>query len=153
MAVVVRRFEARDVPALLRFGRNFHSTTPVKDDIPFDVNSLAEFIASAYDSEMIGIWVAEVDGEVVGSTGAILYPMYFNHNALVGQEIWWWLEPKSRGSGAAKKMHEAIEDWAREKGAIVLFMIALHNDSVETMGKLYARSGYKPTERTFAKRL
>ena len=153
MSVVVRPFEAKDVPALLKFGRNFHNSTPIKDEIPFDVNSLADFIANSYDSETVRIWVAEVNGELVGSCAATIYPMYFNYNGLVSQELWWWLEPKARGSGAGKALYNAIEDWSREKGAIVLFMIALNNDTVETMGKLYARSGFKPMERTFVKRL
>ena len=40
---------------------------------------------------------------------------------------------------------------AKENGAAAIFMIALDDDRVEKTSKFYARAGYKPLERTFAK--
>jgi len=39
------------------------------------------------------------------------------------------------------------------KQAAAMFMVALDNDRVETMVKLYGRLGYTPTERAFVKGL
>jgi hypothetical protein len=50
-------------------------------------------------------------------------------------------------------MYKDIENWALDSGAVALFMIALHNDNVERMAKLYKRSGFRPMERTFVKGL
>jgi GNAT superfamily N-acetyltransferase len=69
----------------------------------------------------------------------------------VAQELWWWLTPASRGSGAGGKMFKQIEQWAQEKGAKALFMIALEDDRAAKMEKVYARAGFKPLERTFIK--
>jgi hypothetical protein len=46
------------------------------------------------------------------------------------------------GSGVAQRMYKDIENWALDSGAVALFMIALHNDNVERMAKLYKRSGF-----------
>jgi N-acetylglutamate synthase-like GNAT family acetyltransferase len=69
----------------------------------------------------------------------------------VAQELWWWLTPASRGSGAGGKMFKQIEQWAQEKSAKALFMIALEDDRAAKMEKVYARAGFKPLERTFIK--
>ena len=48
-------------------------------------------------------------------------------------------------------MFKQLEQWAQEKGAKALFMIALEDDRAAKMEKVYARAGFKPLERTFIK--
>ena len=54
-------------------------------------------------------------------------------------------------SAAPFSLYKTLEDWAKENGAAAIFMIALDDDRVEKTSKFYARAGYKPLERTFAK--
>ncbi len=153
MSVVVRPMTETDLPAYLKMAAAFHEDCPVSDLMPFDPEGTAEFLTNLIGNENFRAIIAEVDGEPVGITGAALYPMFFSPENFVVQEMWWWLSPAHRGSGVAQRMYKDIENWALDSGAVAVFMIALHNDNVERMAKLYSRSGFRPMERTFVKGL
>lgn len=153
MDVVVRPIAEADLPAYLEMAAAFHKDCPVRDLMPFDPEGTAEFLTNLIGNENFRAVIAEVDGKPVGITGAALYPMFFSPENFVVQELWWWLSPDHRGSGVAQRMYKDIENWAMDSGAVAVFMIALHNDNVERMAKLYSRSGFRPMERTFMKGL
>lgn len=149
--MIVRRATAEDLPQYAVLARSFHAASPMHNVIPFDAEGYAQFYLRALEQSNVGLWLAEIDAEVVGIAGALLYPMYFSPDSLVAQELWWWLTPKSRGSGAGAKMFKQIEDWAKENGAAAVFMIALEDSRAKKMERLYARAGFRPMERTFIK--
>jgi GNAT superfamily N-acetyltransferase len=131
----------------------FVATTPVNHLIPFDRECTAAFVEGALENEDMVVLVAEDAGELIGITAAITYPMYFNPAKLVAQELWWYIKPDARGGTASKLLFQEIEKWGMSKQAAAMFMVALDNDRVETMVKLYGRLGYTPTERAFVKGL
>ena len=149
--MIVRTATADDLPQYIELARMFHVASPMHNVIAFDDKGYSQFFLNALEQPTVGIWLAEIDGEVVGIAGALLYPMYFSPNNLVAQELWWWLTPKSRGSGAGAKMFKQIEDWAKDNGAAAVFMIALEDSRAKKMEHLYARAGFRPMERTFIK--
>jgi len=153
MSVTVRPATVDDIPCYMDLAEAFVATTPVSHIIPFDRTGTAAFIESALDNENIIVLVAEDDGKLIGITAAIAYPMYFNPAKLVVQELWWYIKPDERGGSASKLLFQEIEKWGMSKQAEAMFMVALDNDRVETMVKLYGRLGYTPTERTFVKEL
>jgi len=131
----------------------FVATTPVNHLIPFDRECTAAFVEGALENEDMIVLVAEDAGELIGITAAIAYPMYFNPAKLVAQELWWYIKPDARGGTASKLLFQEIEKWGMSKQAAAMFMVALDNDRVDTMVKLYGRLGYTPTERAFVKGL
>lgn len=149
--MIVRKAAESDLPEYLTLAQAFHAASPMHGAIEFDVSGYSQFYLSSLQNDSVGIWLAEVDGEIVGIGGAVAYPLYFNPSALVVQELWWWLTPASRGSGAGKQMYKQIEQWAKDKNASALFMIALEDERAKKMENLYIRSGFKPLERTFIK--
>lgn len=153
MSVTVRPATVDDIPCYMDLAEAFVATTPVNHIIPFDRDGTAAFIKSALDNENIIVLVAEDDGKLIGITAAIAYPMYFNPAKLVAQELWWYIKPDERGGAASKLLFQEIEKWSMSKQAEAMFMVALDNDRIETMVKLYGRLGYTPTERTFVKGL
>jgi GNAT superfamily N-acetyltransferase len=122
----------------------------MNDVAEYDPIKTRAFLSASLENDDILLLVGEIDGEVVGVTSCLLYPLYFSQ-AQVGQELWWWLTPKARGSGIGKVMFQAIETWAKDKGASALFMIALEDERAAAMEKVYFRAGFKPLERTFIK--
>ena len=149
--MIVRRATAADLPEYVVLGRRFHAASPVSTAIPFDPEGFGIFYLNALQNPDAGLWLAEQDGKMIGGAGAIIYPMFFSPSNFVVQELWWWLEPEARGTGAGKMMYQAIEDWAVENEAKAMFMLALEDTNVSKMANLYARKGYKPMERTFIK--
>lgn len=151
MDINVRKAITTDLEQYVKLARDFHEASPMHGVADFDKQGYSNFFLQSIIDPNIGIWLAEIDNEIVGITGALVYPLYFSPTNLVAQELWWWLAPASRGSGAGGKMFKQIEQWAQEKGAKALFMIALEDDRAAKMEKVYARAGFKPLERTFIK--
>jgi GNAT superfamily N-acetyltransferase len=149
--MIVRKATEADLPKYIVLAESFHMASPMHGVIGFDAAGYSQFYLSSLQNDNVGIWLAEIDDEIVGICGALVYPMYFNPSALVVQELWWWLTPASRGSGAGGKMFKQIEQWSKEKDASALFMIALEDSRAKKMENLYIRAGFKPMERTFIK--
>lgn len=120
---------------------------------PYDIDGIRDFLTASLDNSNILLLVGELDGEVVGVTSCLLYPLYFSPNYQVAQELWWWLTPAARGSGIGQAMFKQIEAWAKDKNARALFMIALEDERAAAMEKVYFRAGFRPLERTFIKEL
>lgn len=149
--MIVRQATVEDLSRYIVLAESFHMASPMQGMIDFDPVGYGEFFKTSLQNDNVGIWLAEIDGEIVGISGAVAYPLYFNPAAIVVQELWWWLTPKSRGSGAGGKMFKQIETWAKQKNAAALFMIALEDSRAKKMENLYVRAGFKPMERTFMK--
>jgi GNAT superfamily N-acetyltransferase len=150
-SMIVRKAVEADLFEYAVLAESFHMASPLHNVISFNVAGYSQFFLSSLQNDSIGIWLAEIQGKIVGICGAIAYPLYFNPSALAVQELWWWLTPASRGSGAGKQMFNQIEQWSKEKDAAALFMIALEDDKAKKMENLYVRAGFKPMERTFIK--
>jgi GNAT superfamily N-acetyltransferase len=149
--IIVREATLHDLGRYVVLGHEFHKASPMHGVAEFDPEGYINFMVNALDNPDIGVWLAELDGEIVGITGAILYPLYFSPTNKVAQELWWWLTPKARGTGAGAQMFKQIKEWAAKKGAAAMFMIALEDERAGKMEKLYRRAGFRPLERTFIK--
>ena len=145
----VRRATEADLNQYLVLANRFHAASPVHNVIPFDDEGYGKFYRGALANDTLAMWVAEDADTIIGIAGAIVYPMYFSPTHKVVQELWWWLEPQARGSGAGKELFTAIDQWAKEVGATALLMAALEDNRTEKMHNVYARAGFKPMERTF----
>lgn len=149
--MLIRNATETDLEQYLVLAKDFHDASPMKDIAAFDADGYGKFFLNALNNSDVGIWLAEIDSKIVGITGALVYPLYFSPTHLVAQELWWWLTPTARGSGAGAKMFNQIEQWAKEKNAKSLFMIALEDERADKMEKVYIRAGFTPLERTFVK--
>jgi GNAT superfamily N-acetyltransferase len=153
MSVTVRPATVDDMSSYMDLAAAFVATTPISHIVPFDREGTAAFVEGALYNDDMAVLVAEDAGELIGITAAIAYPMYFNPAKLVAQELWWYIKPEARGGVASKLLFQEIEKWGKDKQAEAMFMVALDNDRVETMVKMYGRLGYAPTERVFVKGL
>ena len=135
-----------DIPRMTELGRRFHAYAGL-DEVAFDDKSFADTIKAGIASDWQAYFVAEVDGQVAGMTGGVIYPSYFNHSGLAGQEMFWWAEKP----GIGKSLYQALEQWAKDKGCKAFTMVALHDGQVERMDKLYRSMGYRPSEHSYIK--
>lgn len=147
----VRRAEPADLPSCLDLTARFHAASPISDVAPFDRDGMAVTLKEMLVNPRAGVWLAVQDDRPVGIAGALLYPLYFNPAHEVVQELFWWLNPEARGSGAGEKLFQSVQDWAKDNGASVIFMVALDDDRVDKMDKFYRRAGFNPMERTYMK--
>lgn len=150
---IVRKAKVSEVNECVKLLREFHKNCPMHSVSEYDEEHAAKFLTNAIEQDTMLVAVAEQDNKLIGCVGALLYPLYMNPKDTVVQELWWWLTPESRGSGAGKQLYKFIEDWAKENNANLLFMIALEDERAAKMEKLYKRTGFQPMERTFFKEL
>lgn len=149
--ITVREATEADLPVYLQLSADFHAASPMNGVCEFEPEGFGEFVLGAMQNPDICILLAELNGEIVGITGGIIYPLYFSPSHKVSQELWWWLTPAARGSGAGNKMFKHLQSWAKERGAKTMFMIALEDERAQKMEKVYCRAGFEPMERTFMK--
>ena len=137
-----------DIPRMVEMGRQFHAYAGIVE-ASFDPDSFARTLKHGMQSADQAYFVAEVDGRVCGMTGGVVYPSYFNHSALAGQEMFWW----SDSPGVGRGLYLALEKWAVSKGCKSFTMIALADERSKRMDKVYKRMGYRPSEHCYIKGL
>lgn len=146
---MIRHAVPGDLPELLRMGRAFHAVTGVADVIPLDEATLTQTFLNLMQGGVI--LVVEGEDGLVGATGALLHPHYFNASHLTGQEMFWWIDPEHRGCGA--ELFTALEQWVRDQGAHSFSMIALDALDPERVGLIYRRRGYRATEHSYLRKM
>jgi RimJ/RimL family protein N-acetyltransferase len=151
--VIARRATPDDLPEYRVMGAAFHRASPISGTISFDPEGFSEFYLKLLQNDDAGVWVLEHEGYVAGIAAAIAYPMYFNPSARVAQELWWWIDPSARGTGAGNKLYAALQDWAQEQDVAALFMIALEDENVDKMARVYGAKGLRPMERIYFKKV
>ncbi len=144
--MTIRPAVLADVPTLVDMGGHFLEQTAYRDVIahsPAQMTALASFLIAG---EMSTVLVAEQSGAIVGMMGLVAAPHFISGELSAG-EVFWWMEPDARGAGL--RLLRAAEQWARDKGANGLQMIAPD----ERVGAVYQRLGYRLIERSYFRRL
>ncbi len=103
-----------------------------------------------YSIGMGQIFKLEVDGQIVGAIGGMVYPDP-NDADLVASEMFWFVDPAARGGGI--RLFSAFEDWAKQRGAKRIAMIHLQSLAPEALERLYLRKGYRKIESHYFKTL
>ena len=133
--------------------RRFHSLTSYAPVIPFDAASFKKSILNFIASDETIVFVAENDKRVYGMAAALVYPSWWNHAHMCGQELFWWIDEDMRGGRAAIVLFNELERWAKRKGARSFSMVHTPDLAVRGLIKLYERRGYKQWDHFFTKEL
>ncbi len=140
------RFKLR---ALAAGAREFYASSKFLRS--FEIDRFVEFWRPILAAEIGVIFVAEDDGEIIGAIGAMSHPDPYS-GELVVQEFFWFVRPGHRGS-AGLRLYEALEFWARQKGAKVMRMVHLMDSMPEKLSRVYKRLGYEQVEILYSKDL
>lgn len=148
----IREAADADVSAVAALGHRFYREAGWDDVAEWDAHSIGVTLRNMVAGEGGIVLVLEREGVIRGMAGGLVYPLYFNHTHLTGQELFWWVNPIER-AGAGIALLDALETAARERGAQSWSMLALDTLRPDVVGALYRRRGYRPSERSFIKRL
>lgn len=145
--MIIRDADSNDFGDLERMGISFAKAAGL-----VDVNSetLMQTLQSLSDN---GILKVAVNGSVIGCVGALVFPHWWNHNEIVAQELFWWVDEDHRGGSAALRLLTALEKTAKEHGASKLMMLCLDDLDGKKVAGMYSRLGYVPQEQTFVREL
>lgn len=143
---MIREAVADDMGRLLEMGQRFVAESEYASFISINTESLARTITNLSESPDGTVLVAEADDVPKGMIAMIVYDHPYSGER-TAFELVWWMEPESRGNGL--RLLRAAEDWARERGATSMQMVAPN----ERIGALYRRLGYQPVETSFQRSL
>lgn len=142
---MIRSALLADVPRLVEMGTHFLRASPYAAHIAENAQQMDALATQMVTTDGMTVLVAETD-RIVGMLGLVASPNFLSGELTAG-EVFWWMEPDARGAGV--RLLKAGEQWARDRGAVSLQMIA-PDAHVE---QFYQRVGYVPIERTFIRRL
>jgi GNAT superfamily N-acetyltransferase len=145
----IRLSSIADNDALLAISHKFFHHNPYRHDSSIDEPSLLKTLEDLRTNHVL--LVAEVDGKVVGTAGAYVTPVFWNHNEMQGLEVFWWIDEEHRGDGAGKKLRRQLQVQAKLRGAKFWNMVALEDSMPEAVGAMYESAGFKPIERVYMK--
>lgn len=140
----IRQAALSDAPAIERMSHSFLKAI----DEPFDVETVRDSIFELMTAPHCAMLIDDSGHAMLGATS---HPQFFDSSKRVAREICWWADEDSRGSGIAKALLVAAEDWARSIGATEMHMIALDALGGRLVGRIYKRAGYEPLEQVFRK--
>jgi RimJ/RimL family protein N-acetyltransferase len=83
----------------------------------------------------------------------IIYPLFYNPNVLVAQELGWWVEPKYRNTSLGIKLLKEFEAEAKQRGAEKVIMFYLEAQTPTKIKQILQRVGYSPSEYNMVKDL
>lgn len=147
---MIRPAVPTDIHSLLDMGRAFFVEAGWSGFADFDDESFAYTCGHLMDN---GVFlVAERDGAVVGMAAAGLAPAYWNRNVLTAQELFWYVQRDHR-RGIGGKLMNALEVAVKTLGVRLFSMSAEEGLRADALSQLYAKRGYRPTERLFWKQL
>ena len=136
---MIRRAGADDLATACEFATRFHAES-VHADVPV--------VAEALEAWMAGL----IEGGAVflsdeGIIGGVIVPFYWNPDAKMAVEMFWWA-PKD---GRALRL--ALEQWAADEGALRVVFSGQVNERQATIDKVFRRAGYRPVEVGYMKDL
>lgn len=152
----IRDANGGDIPRLLDMAARFCAASGHAAYAKFDPAGMEHTLRRLIDGDDGILLVAEDaagEGGLAGMAGGLVYPLYFSSGRLTGQELFWWVEPGLRGSGAGHALLRRMEGAARDRGAGTFVMGALESLRPRAVGALYERSGYRPMEHLYLRRL
>lgn len=149
---MIRPAAHADIETIAMLGKRFFDEAEWSDVTSWDHESICITLANLIDQDGGILLVCEVEGEIVGMTGGLVHPAYFNHHHLTGQELFWWVAPEHRGRFGAALL-DALESEAKARGAMSWGMIALDRVKPKAVGKVYERRGYRAAEHSYIKAL
>lgn len=147
---MIRIAELSDVPEVLRMSKKFYASTsyhtysgiPMCDET---VEQLAKDLITAGT-----LSVAELDGKVVGMLAMVGIPFMFNKAHTHLGEVVWWVDEEARGTKLGIELLKEATNIGVDMGATHVQMATLAS-SPEGLDAVFAKDGYKLTERLFTK--
>lgn len=147
---MIRPAAPSDLPALLRHGRAFAAALPYEGMVDFDPESFVRSLRRVMADDLV--LVAEEGRRLLGSAAMAFYPAFHNDRVLIGQELFWWVEPGCR-NGVGRALLEGLEAEAERRGVSLLRMACVAGLRHEALGRLYERRGYVEADRSYMKGL
>lgn len=150
--MIYREATKADLADIARLGELFYNESGYSEYADYKYSSIFETLNFLLTS-LMGLLVVAEEEKIVGIAGVILFPLYYNHDYLCGQELCWWVDKEYKNMGIGKELVLYLEKKAREKGCKALSVGTTESFHPEAVGRMYEHNGYKKHETIYIKRL
>lgn len=142
---VIRHATEADIPRITEMGVRFIRESRYSQFLTESTEHIENLLRYLINGDG-GVLLAERDGTIIGMLGFIMHPNLISGVRTAG-ELFWWVEPETRGDGI--RLLHAVEREARAAGAKALQMIAPD----DRVAGIYERLGYTKLEVAYHKAL
>jgi GNAT superfamily N-acetyltransferase len=118
----------------------------------FDQGKVFDLFLDIVEREDFLVLVKEHEEEIVGMFVAFVVPCFFSEK-VQAVELAWYTDKEHRGPRDNLKVIKMYEEWAKERGAVMVNLINLDQLNGEKVGRFYNKNGYKIVENTFVKEI
>jgi GNAT superfamily N-acetyltransferase len=146
--MTVRFAQAEDTDRIVAMAARFISSSSYQHQVAFNEAHLRGLIPWLMEQQLL--LVLETSRGVVGMLAMATVPSLLS-GELVASEVCWFVEPDVRGTSGAVRLWLRAEEWAREKGAKWIQMIA--PAMATDVHDFYRRRGYMPLETVWQTRI
>lgn len=146
---MIREAEESDFHDIAVMSSEFWTKTMFDDEFCYD--SVFNMISLCCDSGLL--FVAEIEGEVVGFVAGVSGALLGNGAVKTGTEVAWWIQPEHRGGSIAIKLLKAIESRAKDLGIKYWSMAFMCSSMPDTVESIYKKMGYQKSEVIYTKRV
>lgn len=153
---MIRPATHNDVPALIQLALGFFENGELDGTgLETDADTVEFLFRDMLDMETHTVFVAEVDGKVVGGIAGGVQPWMFNADILVLHELGWFIPKENRGKYpmAAMSLRKKFHQWGRDRGATVLIMSSTEREESPRVIQFYKDSGLRLMDHNFVGRL
>jgi len=140
--VTVRQAGPEDIDFIVKMGGHFHAASPYSGLIRYEPGDVRDFLAGLFNS---GGGAVFIDRKAM--CGGMIAPLYFNAEARIAVELFWY----AKGPGRA--VREAFERWAVQEKAELIQMSCLVDDREKAMRRLFKQQGYAAKELSLIKEI
>lgn len=147
----VRSAIPEDKAEVTAAAHSFFVSAPRPHGVTFKADGFGVFFDAMMQADNGQFWVALDHGRVVGTVAAVSFPVFYDPDSCVVQEIIWWVDPDYRDGTASRELIGALEAWASDRNATQVMMSCVHNSRVPAMARMYRARGYQPIEHLFAR--
>lgn len=147
---MIRAATFADIPEIASLGKLFHAQAEW-EEIPYSEEDCAKSLHNLMASPAFICLVADVGG-IVGMASGVISPVYFNHDHVSGEELFWWVADNAPQMTGIRLL-QSLEKAAKDRGCSTWQMKSLARLNDDRMVRLYCRFGYRASERSFIKEL
>ncbi len=145
----IREAAAGDLGIVLDLGRKFFNSVGWPGGFEWNRQKVIQSFMLFLTNDKFTIFI-EPSGK--GFCGVTVQEHFFT-GGLVGNEMFWYVEPEYRKTSLGQLMWDTMEEWVKEQGGTHLAMVALDDSDGAKIGKLYESKGYVPIEKSYLKEL
>jgi len=131
-----------DIDRLIDLGEILHKESGRWSRIPYVRDRVKATMKTIIPGEKGAVFVSEKDGVIVGGI-AVYADRHWSSDAVIAQEISFFMLPEHRGSFDAARLVCAMRAWAERKGVAWLECGTSTGVDPERTAKLYERLGFK----------